>query len=145
MVMRLPEGDRLSMTKAKLLADLGVFFGGRVAEELIFGLERVTTGASSDIKGATEVARRMVTEWGMSEKLGPLLYGEPTQEVFLGHSVTQHKNMSDTTARLVDPRWCGEGRPEGTILRRVRIDVALEDLAARAAEARRFLQSLSPA
>jgi len=102
MVMRLPEGDRLSMTKAKLLADLGVFFGGRVAEELIFGLERVTTGASSDIKGATEIARRMVTEWGMSEKLGPLLYGEPTQEVFLGHSVTQTKNMSDNTARLVD-------------------------------------------
>ena len=76
--------------------------GGRIAEELIFGRDRVTTGASGDIKMATDMARRMVTEWGMSDKLGPLLYGEPTQEVFLGHSVTQHKNMSDATARTVD-------------------------------------------
>ncbi|CAK0754847.1 ATP-dependent zinc metalloprotease FtsH [Azospirillaceae bacterium] len=102
MVMRLPEGDRLSTTKAKLYADLAVFFGGRVAEEIIFGAERVTTGASSDIKAATEIARRMVSEWGMSDRLGPLMYGEATQEVFLGHSVTQHKNMSDNTARMVD-------------------------------------------
>ncbi|MBI1209794.1 MAG: ATP-dependent zinc metalloprotease FtsH [Azospirillum sp.] len=102
MVMQLPEGDRLSMTKAKLLADLAVLFGGRIAEDLIFGAERITTGASSDIKRATEIARRMVTEWGMSDQLGPLLYGEPTQEVFLGHSVTQHKNMSDHTAQRVD-------------------------------------------
>ncbi|MBP2303760.1 ATP-dependent zinc metalloprotease FtsH [Azospirillum melinis] len=102
MVMRLPEGDRISLSQAKLLADLTVAMGGRIAEELIFGKERVTTGASGDIKMATEMSRRMVTEWGMSEKLGPLLYGEPTQEVFLGHSVTQHKNMSDRTAQLVD-------------------------------------------
>jgi cell division protease FtsH len=102
MVMRLPEGDRISMSRAKLLADLRVAMGGRIAEELIFGSERVTTGASGDIKMATEMSRRMVTEWGMSDKLGPLLYGEPTQEVFLGHSVTQHKNMSDRTAQLVD-------------------------------------------
>ena len=102
MVMRLPEGDRISLSQAKLLADLCVAMGGRIAEELIFGKERVTTGASGDIKMATEMSRRMVTEWGMSDKLGPLLYGEPTQEVFLGHSVTQHKNMSDRTAQLVD-------------------------------------------
>ena len=102
MVMRLPEGDRISLSQAKLLADLTVAMGGRIAEELIFGKERVTTGASGDIKMATEMSRRMVTEWGMSDKLGPLLYGEPTQEVFLGHSVTQHKNMSDRTAQLVD-------------------------------------------
>ncbi|WP_448203390.1 ATP-dependent zinc metalloprotease FtsH [Azospirillum sp. sgz302134] len=102
MVMRLPEGDRISLSQAKLLADLRVAMGGRIAEELIFGKERVTTGASGDIKMATDMSRRMVTEWGMSEKLGPLLYGEPTQEVFLGHSVTQHKNMSDATARTVD-------------------------------------------
>ncbi|HYG85755.1 MAG TPA: ATP-dependent zinc metalloprotease FtsH, partial [Azospirillum sp.] len=102
MVMRLPEGDRISLAKAKLLADLRVAMGGRIAEELIFGPARVTTGASGDIKMATEMSRRMVTEWGMSEKLGPLLYGEPTQEVFLGHSVTQHKNMSDHTAQTVD-------------------------------------------
>jgi cell division protease FtsH len=102
MVMRLPEGDRISLSQAKLRADLVVAMGGRIAEELIFGRERVTTGASGDIKMATDMARRMVTEWGMSDKLGPLLYGEPTQEVFLGHSVTQHKNMSDYTAREVD-------------------------------------------
>jgi cell division protease FtsH len=102
MVMRLPEGDRISLSKAKLEADLAVAMGGRLAEEIIFGVDRVTTGASSDIKMATEISRRMVTEWGMSEKLGPLLYGEPQQEVFLGHSVTQHKNMSDATARTVD-------------------------------------------
>ncbi|UEM23198.1 ATP-dependent zinc metalloprotease FtsH [Skermanella mucosa] len=102
MVMRLPEGDRISLSRAKLEADLAVAMGGRVAEELIFGIDRVTTGASSDIKMATDISRRMVTEWGMSEKLGPLLYGEPSQEVFLGHSVTQHKNMSDATAAEVD-------------------------------------------
>jgi cell division protease FtsH len=102
MVMRLPEGDRISLSKAKLVADLAVAMGGRVAEEIIFGAERVTTGASSDIKMATDISRRMVTEWGMSEKLGPLMYGEPSQEVFLGHSVTQHKNMSDHTAQQVD-------------------------------------------
>ncbi|GEO39228.1 cell division protease FtsH [Skermanella aerolata] len=102
MVMRLPEGDRISLSRAKLEADLAVAMGGRVAEELIFGIDRVTTGASSDIKMATDISRRMVTEWGMSEKLGPLLYGEPSQEVFLGHSVTQHKNMSDATAAQVD-------------------------------------------
>ncbi len=102
MVMRLPEGDRISLSQAKLHADLRVAMGGRIAEELIFGKDRVTTGASGDIKMATDMSRRMVTEWGMSDKLGPLLYGEPTQEVFLGHSVTQHKNMSDATARTVD-------------------------------------------
>jgi cell division protease FtsH len=102
MVMRLPEGDRISLSKAKLEADLAVAMGGRVAEEIIFGVERVTTGASSDIKMATDISRRMVTEWGMSEKMGPLMYGEPSQEVFLGHSVTQHKNMADATAREVD-------------------------------------------
>ncbi len=102
MVMRLPEGDRISMSRAKLEADLAVAMGGRIAEELIFGKEKITTGASSDIKMATDMARRMVTEWGMSEKLGPLTYGENDQELFLGHSVTQHKNMSDATARTVD-------------------------------------------
>jgi len=102
MVMRLPEGDRISVSRAKLEADLVVAMGGRVAEELIFGEEKVTTGASSDIKMATNMARKMVTEWGMSEKLGPLLYAEDQEEVFLGHSVARHKNMADETARLVD-------------------------------------------
>ena len=102
MVMRLPEGDKLSIRREKLIADLAVAMGGRVAEELIFGDEKVTTGASSDIQMATNIARRMVTEWGMSDKLGPLHYGADQQEVFLGHSVTQSKNMSDETARLID-------------------------------------------
>jgi cell division protease FtsH len=102
MVVRLPENDRVSMPRTKLEADLAVAMGGRIAEEMIFGREKITTGASSDIKHATDIARRMVTEWGMSEKLGPLTYGEPQQEVFLGHSVTQTKNMSEATAEVVD-------------------------------------------
>lgn len=102
MVMRLPEGDRISMSKAKLEADLAVSMGGRLAEEIIFGIENVTTGASSDIKMATEIARRMVTEWGMSDKLGFINYGGDQEEVFLGHSIGQTKKMSDATAATVD-------------------------------------------
>jgi cell division protease FtsH len=102
MVMRLPEGDRYSMSKAKLEDDLAVAMGGRIAEAITFGKQMVTTGASGDIQMATSMARRMVTEWGMSKKLGPLHYGADQQEVFLGHSVTQSKNMSDATAEIVD-------------------------------------------
>ena len=102
MVMRLPEGDRLSISREKLHADLAVAMGGRIAEEIIFGTEKVTTGASSDIKMATDMARRMVTEWGLSDDLGPLNYGADSEEVFLGRSVQQHKNMSDETAAKVD-------------------------------------------
>lgn len=102
MVMRLPERDRISMSRAKLLADIAVAMGGRISEEMIFGKDKVTTGASSDIKMATEMARRMVTEWGMSDILGPLSYGQSSQEVFLGHSVTQQKNLSESTAQLID-------------------------------------------
>ena len=102
MVMRLPESDRISMSKIKLKADLAVAMGGRIAEELIFGASKVTTGASSDISMATNIARKMVTEWGMSDKLGPLAYGENEQEVFLGHSVTQKKSVSENTAQEID-------------------------------------------
>lgn len=102
MVMRLPEGDRVSMSREKLYADLAVAMGGRIAEDMIFGADKVTTGASSDISMATQIARRMVTEWGMSDKLGPITYGENTQEVFLGHSVSQHKSVSESTARIID-------------------------------------------
>ena len=102
LVMRLPERDRLSMAREKLHADLAVAMGGRVAEEIIFGDDKVTTGASSDISMATNTARKMVTEWGMSDKLGPLRYVSDQEEVFLGHSVAQSKNMSDETAALVD-------------------------------------------
>ncbi len=102
MVMRLPEGDRISMSKAKLEADLAVAMGGRIAEELIFGAEQVTTGASSDIKMATEIARRMVTEWGMSDKLGFINYGSGREEVFLGYSMGQDKKTSESTSAIVD-------------------------------------------
>ncbi|HEV2550597.1 MAG TPA: ATP-dependent zinc metalloprotease FtsH [Stellaceae bacterium] len=100
--MFLPEQDKYSHSKHELEARLAGLFGGRVAEELIFGVERVTTGASDDIRRATGLARRMVTEFGFSDKLGPLRYSENEEEVFLGHSVTQRKNVSDATAKVID-------------------------------------------
>ncbi|MBE6452689.1 MAG: ATP-dependent metallopeptidase FtsH/Yme1/Tma family protein [Alphaproteobacteria bacterium] len=102
MVQQLPEKDQYSYSKIKMLSRLIIMMGGRVAEELKFGAKKVTSGASSDIAAATNLARSMVTEWGMSEKLGPVLYAENTGEVFLGKSVTQSKNMSEDTAKLVD-------------------------------------------
>jgi len=101
-VMRLPEDDRLSMSLEKLQADLSVAMGGRVAEEIIFGDDKVTTGASSDIQQATNIARKMVMEWGYSDKLGTIRYAQDQEEGFLGHSVAQSKNMSEATADLVD-------------------------------------------
>jgi cell division protease FtsH len=98
----LPEEDRYSFSKQRLKSQIASLFGGRIAEELVFGPEKVTTGASNDIKRATELARNMVTKWGLSEKLGPLTYSEDEGEVFLGHSVTQHKNVSDETAHIID-------------------------------------------
>ena len=100
--MRLPEGDRVSMAKDKLYADLRVACGGRIAEEMIFGKDKVTTGASSDIRMVSDITRRMVTEWGLSDKLGFLAYEANEQEVFLGRSVSQQKNLSDKTASIVD-------------------------------------------
>ncbi len=100
--MYLPERDKYSQSKMELEAMLASLFGGRVAEELIFGLEKITTGASDDIRRATSLARRMVTEFGFSEKLGPLRYSENEEEVFLGHSVTQRKNVSEATAKVID-------------------------------------------
>ncbi|HEY4252860.1 MAG TPA: ATP-dependent zinc metalloprotease FtsH, partial [Roseomonas sp.] len=102
LVMSLPEGDRYSKHKSKLKAELAMAMGGRVAEEVIFGADKVSNGASGDIKMATDQARRMVTEWGMSEKLGMIAYGTNDQEVFLGHSVTQSKNLSEATAQAID-------------------------------------------
>ncbi len=98
----LPEQDRYSMSKRRLESSIATLFGGRIAEELIFGPEAVTTGASNDIERATELARNMVTKWGLSDKLGPLTYSEETGEVFLGRSVTQHKQVSDVTAHAID-------------------------------------------
>jgi len=100
--MFLPEQDKYSISKLQLESQLASLFGGRVAEELVFGPEKVTTGASNDIERATSIARNMVTRWGLTEKLGPLAYSEDEDEVFLGRSVTQHKHMSDDTARLID-------------------------------------------
>jgi len=100
--MFLPEQDRYSMTKRGIESQISSLFGGRLAEELIFGAEKVTTGASNDIERATQIARNCVTKWGLSDKLGPLSYGEDENEVFLGRSVTQHKHMSDDTQHAID-------------------------------------------
>lgn len=100
--MFLPEGDRYSYSKEYLDSKIASLFGGRIAEELIFGANKVTTGASNDIQKATELARNMVTKWGLSEKLGPLTFGEDEREVFLGHSVARHKEISETTSSLID-------------------------------------------
>ena len=100
--MSLPERDKLSYSKEWCEAKIAMTFGGRVAEQIIYGKEHLNTGASSDISQATDLARQMVTKWGMSEKLGPLRYSENEQEVFLGHSVAQRQNMSEETANLID-------------------------------------------
>jgi cell division protease FtsH len=100
--MYLPEGDRYSMNRVAIESQLCSLYGGRVAEELIFGEDKVTTGASNDIERATKIARNMVTKWGLSDELGPIAYSEEEDEVFLGRSVTQHKNVSDDTARKID-------------------------------------------
>ena len=100
--MYLPEQDRYSYSKENIQSRLCSLYGGRVAEELIFGAHKVTTGASNDIERATKMARNMVTKWGLSDKLGPIAYSEDEDEVFLGRSVTQHKSVSDETARQID-------------------------------------------
>ena len=100
--MYLPEGDKYSHNRTQIESMLCSLYGGRVAEELIFGNDKVTTGASNDIERATQMARNMVTKWGLSDEMGPVAYGEQEDEVFLGRSVTQHKNVSDDTARKID-------------------------------------------
>jgi cell division protease FtsH len=100
--MFLPEEDRYSYTKRRLESQISGLFGGRVAEELIFGMAQITTGASNDIERATEIARNMVTKWGLSEKLGPLTYGEEEGEVFLGRSIGRRKELADSTATTID-------------------------------------------
>jgi len=102
MVMQLPEGDRYSMKHQQMIDRIAIMAGGRVAEELIFGKENITSGASSDIEQATKLARAMVTRWGFSDKLGTVAYGENQEEVFLGHSVARSQNVSEETARIID-------------------------------------------
>ncbi|MGD8324012.1 MAG: ATP-dependent zinc metalloprotease FtsH [Gammaproteobacteria bacterium] len=100
--MFLPEEDRYSYSKQRLMSQMKSLFGGRLAEELVFGPEYVTTGASNDIERATDIARNMVTKWGLSDRLGPLTYSEDDGEIFLGRSVTRHKQVSDVTAHAID-------------------------------------------
>ncbi|HIA92929.1 MAG TPA: ATP-dependent zinc metalloprotease FtsH [Gammaproteobacteria bacterium] len=102
LTMFLPEQDRYSFSKRRLVSQITSLFGGRAAEELIFGKDSVTTGASNDIEKATDIARKMVTKWGLSDKLGPLTYIEDEGEIFLGRSVTQHKQVSDITVKTID-------------------------------------------
>jgi cell division protease FtsH len=100
--MFLPEEDRYSYSKQRLMSQMKSLYGGRLAEELVFGPAYVTTGASNDIERATEIARNMVTKWGLSDRLGPLTYTEDDGEIFLGRSVTRHKQVSDVTAHAID-------------------------------------------
>ena len=102
MVMQLPEGDRYSLKYQQMIDTIAIMAGGRVAEELIFGKANITSGASSDIQQATKLARRMVTQWGFSDVLGTVSYGENEQEVFLGHSVARSQNVSEETSRIID-------------------------------------------
>ncbi len=101
-VMRLPEKDELNKRLDKLKADFIIAMGGRIAEEMIFGKEKITSGAAGDIQSVTYWAKKMITEWGMSETLGKIRYNNDSEEVFLGHSVAQSKNVSDATAKLID-------------------------------------------
>ncbi|MDZ4372272.1 MAG: ATP-dependent zinc metalloprotease FtsH [Phenylobacterium sp.] len=102
MVMQLPERDKFSMSYEQMTSRLAILFGGRVAEEIIFGKEKITSGASSDISQATKLARAMVTKWGFSERLGSVEYGENQEEVFLGHSVARNQNVSEETSKIID-------------------------------------------
>jgi cell division protease FtsH len=102
MVMQLPERDKLSMSLEQMTSRLAIMMGGRVAEELVFGRERVTSGAASDIEQATKLARMMVTRWGLSDTLGTVAYGENQEEVFLGYSVARQQNISEETVRKID-------------------------------------------
>ena len=115
MVLQLPERDQLSMSLQQMTSRLAILMGGRVAEELIFGREKVTSGAASDIEQATKLARSMVTRWGLSKELGNVAYGENQEEVFLGHSITRQQNVSEETSRKIDKeirRLVDEGHEE---------------------------------
>jgi cell division protease FtsH len=102
LTMQLPERDRYSMSFEQMTSRLAILYGGRVAEELIYGREKITSGASNDISQATKLARAMVTKWGYSDALGIVEYGENQEEVFLGHSVARNQNVSEDTAKVID-------------------------------------------
>jgi len=129
MVMQLPERDKLSMSLEQMTSRLAIMMGGRVAEELVFGREKVTSGAASDIEQATKLARMMVTRWGLSEELGTIAYGENQEEVFLGYSVSRQQNISESTVQKIDAeikRLVEEGYAEAQrILTEKRADLEL--------------------
>ena len=129
MVMQLPERDKLSMSREQMTSRLAIMMGGRVAEELVFGSEKVTSGAASDIEQATKLARLMVTRWGLSDELGTVAYGENQEEVFLGYSVARQQNISEETSRKIDGeirRLVEAGYAEAnTILKEKRADLEL--------------------
>jgi cell division protease FtsH len=131
MVMQLPERDKLSMSFEQMTSRLAIMMGGRVAEEITFGKDKVTSGAASDIQQATKLARMMVTQWGFSNELGTVMYGENQDEVFLGYSIGRQQNISEATARTIDAeikRLVEQGYAEATrILQDKRAD--LETLA----------------
>jgi cell division protease FtsH len=131
MVMQLPERDKLSMSLEQMTSRLAIMMGGRVAEELVFGREKVTSGAASDIEQATKLARMMVTRWGLSDALGTVAYGENQEEVFLGYSVARQQNISEATVQKIDAeirRYVEDGYAEAQhILTEKRAD--LETLA----------------
>jgi len=102
MVMQLPERDKLSMSYEQMTSRLAVLMGGRVSEEIIFGKDKVTSGAQSDIEQATKLARAMVTRWGFSDELGTVMYGENQEEVFLGYSMGRQQNISEATSQKID-------------------------------------------
>jgi cell division protease FtsH len=127
MVMQLPERDKLSMSLEQMTSRLAIMMGGRVAEELVFGREKVTSGAASDIEQATRLARMMVARWGLSEELGTVSYGENQDEVFLGMSVSRTQNASEATVQKIDSeirRLVEEGYNQATkILTEKRADL----------------------
>jgi cell division protease FtsH len=131
MVMQLPERDKLSMSFEQMTSRLAIMMGGRVAEELVFGKDKVTSGAASDIEQATKLARMMVTRWGLSDELGTVAYGENQDEVFLGYQVARQHNISEETSRKIDAevrRYVEDGYAEATqVLTEKRAD--LETLA----------------
>ena len=123
--MRLPERDQLSVTREKMYSDIAVAMGGRIAEEIIFGYEKITSGASSDIDMATKMAKNMVTRYGMSKDLGTVAYGENEDEVFLGRSITRQQNMSEETAKKVDAeirKFVEKGYERATKILKEKID-----------------------
>ncbi|MEJ2377137.1 MAG: cell division protein FtsH, partial [Pseudolabrys sp.] len=127
MVMQLPERDKLSMSFEQMTSRLAIMMGGRVAEELVFGQDKVTSGAASDIEQATRLARMMVTRWGLSSELGTVAYGENQDEVFLGYQVARQQNISEETSRKIDSeikRYVETGYAEATqILTEKRADL----------------------